>query len=35
MADRITRWIEAFFAPTFLMLRGVPTRAIMHLLTPL
>jgi hypothetical protein len=34
MMTQISRWIEALFAPTFLMLRGVPPRAMMHLLTP-
>jgi hypothetical protein len=34
MIDRLTHWIEALFAPTFRMLRGVPPRAMMHLLMP-
>jgi hypothetical protein len=34
MIERLTHWIEALFAPTFEMLRGVPPRAMMHLLTP-
>jgi len=29
----LSHWIEALFAPTFEMLRGVPPRAMMHLLT--
>jgi hypothetical protein len=34
MIEQLTRWFEALFAPTFLMLRGVPPRAMMRLLTP-
>jgi hypothetical protein len=34
MTERVMRWFEALFAPTFLMLRGVPARAMMRLLTP-
>jgi hypothetical protein len=34
MTERLTHWIEALFAPAFEMLRGVPPRAMMHLLTP-
>jgi hypothetical protein len=28
------RWVEAAFAPTFQLLRHVPPRAMMRLLTP-
>jgi hypothetical protein len=34
MIRRITHWIEAIFAPTFRMLRGVPPRDMMRLLMP-
>jgi hypothetical protein len=34
MIDRLTSWIEMLFAPTFLMLRNVPPREMMRLLTP-
>jgi hypothetical protein len=34
MIDRLTRWVEALFAPTFLMLQDVPSREMMRLLTP-
>jgi ABC-type nitrate/sulfonate/bicarbonate transport system permease component len=32
--ERITRWIELAFAPTFQMLRHVPPSAMIRLLTP-
>jgi hypothetical protein len=34
MIGRLTRWLEALFAPTFELLRNVPPRAMMHVLTP-
>jgi hypothetical protein len=34
MIRLLAHWIEALFAPTFELLRGVPPRAMMHLLTP-
>ncbi len=34
MIGRLTHWIEVLFAPTFLMLRDVPPREMMRLLTP-
>ena len=33
MIDRLTRWIEMLFSPTFIMLRNVPSREMMRLLT--
>jgi len=34
MINRLTRWIETLFSPTVLMLRNVPPREMMRLLTP-
>jgi hypothetical protein len=34
MLKHLTHWIETLFAPTFQLMRSVPPRAMMHLLTP-